>query len=130
MEPELRRYCPIGSGPEYLWRIWDHNGEEVHVNSRIRLDAPTLLIPPSDHTWAKWLHRTETSHVHTPRAVDADAFKALHHDDGKSVFRAQLTIREKDTIVQASPSTTLRVMAMRLRSVIHVLLPVDKVLQE
>ena len=123
MEPELRRDCPLGNGPEYRWTIWNKDGQEVPLSST-RLDTPSLLIHPVyDHeydslSWlqtdgAKKILGTALSFPQEGEDLVMNALAPRTLEDGEYI--TQLTVKERDTIVEAPFNTTFSVVAKRLR---------------
>ncbi|CAL4125550.1 unnamed protein product, partial [Meganyctiphanes norvegica] len=45
LEPTVDRDCPMGLGPQYLWQLFNQQGEELHL-SGVNFTQPTLLIMP------------------------------------------------------------------------------------
>ncbi|XP_045139440.1 uncharacterized protein LOC123520860 isoform X2 [Portunus trituberculatus] len=122
VEPSLLRNCPLGSGPEYRWTIWNKDGQEVPLSST-RLDTPSLLVHPVyDHDWPDWL-RTDIAKrilglaVSLPQEEEQGLMMGVlaprSLEDGE--YTTQLTVKERGTIVQASYNTTFSVVATRLR---------------
>lgn len=121
VEPELLRNCPTGTGPEYHWTIWNQNGQKV-LFTNTRLDAPSLLIHPVyDHPWPSWTHSETCRKVfgmvlRVPNGEQAVAMGALvPHTLKAGEYLTQLTVKERDTIVEASVNTSFSVVSSRLR---------------
>lgn len=122
MEPSLLRNCPLGSGPEYRWTIWDKNGQEVPLSST-RLDTPSLLVHPVyDHNWPNWLRTDKAKKTlglvfslpQEEERLMMGVIAPRSLEDGE--YTTQLTVKERGTIVQASYNTTFSVVATRLRA--------------
>ncbi|KAG7157720.1 putative PKD/REJ-like domain-containing protein, partial [Homarus americanus] len=111
VEPELLRRCSTGTGPEYRWRIWNEDGKEVLISSsQPILNSPTLLLHPIyDLSFWKIHEGGQDANISSeflPESVLQDG-----------VYTAQLTIKERDTIVEASFNTTFGLVAIRLKVV-------------